>query len=100
MVYNEVIQLSSNQLGSPSWQQRRSALVAMLVIIEYTSDIYRPSLSTILAQMRPLLFDPVRVVRRKAAFFFSEIADYCSSVFIESAPFIQEDIQKVSCVTV
>ena len=95
MVFNEVMSLSFNQLGSPSWQQRRSALTAMLVIIEYTSDIYRPSLSNILAQIRPLLFDPIRAVRRKAAFFFSEIADYCSSVFVESAPFIQEDIQKV-----
>lgn len=82
-------------ITSSIWQHRRSALTALLVIIEYTSDLYRPLLSSLLIQLRPLLFDPVRVVRRKAAFFFSEIADYCTSIFLESAPFIVEDIQKV-----
>lgn len=95
MIFNEVIQYCSCLISSSVWQQRRSALTAMLVIIEYTSDLYHPLLSDILLQIRPLLFDPVRVVRRKAAFFFSEIADYCEDIFIDSAPFIVQDIQQV-----
>ena len=95
MIFNEVIQYCSCLISSSVWQQRRSALTAMLVIIEYTSDLYHPLLSDLLLQIRPLLFDPVRVVRRKAAFFFSEIADYCEDIFIDSAPFIVQDIQQV-----
>ena len=96
MIFNEVIQYCYCLISSSVWQQRRSALTAMLVIIEYTSDLYHPHLSDILLQIRPLLFDPVRVVRRKAAFFFSEIADYCEDIFIDSAPFIVQDIQQVN----
>ena len=95
MVFEMVTARCQTLLSSQNWQHRRSALTALLVIIEYTADLYRPLLSELLPQLRPLLFDPVRVVRRKAAFFFSEIADYCSSVFLEAAPFIVDDIQQV-----
>lgn len=95
MIFDIVTSSCQPLLNSQIWQHRRSALTALLVIIEYTSDLYRPFLGELLPQLRPLLFDPIRVVRRKAAFFFSEIADYCSSVFLEAAPFIVEDIQKV-----
>lgn len=87
--------MASPLLTASAWQQRRAALTALLVILEYTSDLFRPQLGTLLPALRPCLRDPVRAVRRKAAFFFSEAATYCGDAFRRAAPFLPGDIQEV-----
>ena len=67
----------------------------MLVIMEYTSDYFRPTLQTLFSHLRPFLHDSVPAVRRKAALFFSETADYCSDIFSEAAPFLPEELQQL-----
>ena len=90
-----VLQEAQKRLASTDWHDRRTALTAMLVIMEYTSDIFRPLLSSLLPTLRPFLADPVPAVRRKAAFFFSECGYYCEGAFMEAAPWIIGDLQQV-----
>ena len=90
-----VLQEAQVRLASSDWHDRRTALTAMLVIMEYTSDIFRPLLSSLLPTLRPFLADPVPAVRRKAAFFFSECGYYCEGAFMEAAPWIISDLQQV-----
>mgnify|MGYP004513564003 CR=1 FL=1 len=90
-----VLQEAQKRLASTDWHDRRTALTAMLVIMEYTSDIFRPLLASLLPTLRPFLADPVPAVRRKAAFFFSECGYYCEGAFMEAAPWIISDLQQV-----
>lgn len=90
-----VLQEAQKRLASTDWHDRRTALTAMLVIMEYTSDIFRPLLASLLPTLRPFLADSVPAVRRKAAFFFSECGYYCEGAFMEAAPWIISDLQQV-----
>lgn len=91
-VFREVTERASQWLGSARWEERCAAVRSLLVIMEYTSDYFRPSLASLFALLRPLLHDPVPAVRRKTAFFFSETADYCSDIFLDAAPFIPAEL--------
>ena len=95
LVFTEVTTRASQLLSSSLWTHRRSAITAMLVIMEYTSDYFRPTLQTLFSHLRPSLHDSVPAVRRKAALFFSETADYCSDIFSEAAPFLPEELQQL-----
>ena len=95
LIFQCVYGAASQLLTSSDWRARRSALTAMLVIMEYTYDYFKPVLQPLALQVHALLHDPVPAVRRKAAFFFSEAVDYCEAVLLEAAPFLLEDIQEV-----
>lgn len=95
MIFQCVYSAASPLLASPDWHARRSALTAMLVIMEYTYDYFKPVLQPLAQQIHTLLHDSVPAVRRKAAYFFSEAVDYCESVLLEAAPFLLSDIQDV-----
>lgn len=95
MVFQCVYSTASPLLTAPDWHARRSALTAMLVIMEYTYDYFKPVLQPLALQVHTLLHDSVPAVRRKAAFFFSEAVDYCETVLLEAAPFLLSDIQDV-----
>ena len=95
LVFQRVMAEINTRLPSERWQDRRTALTALIVITEYTSDLLRPCLHELLPSIRPFLADPNHAVRRKAAYVFSECAYYCEGSFHEAAPWVMMDIMEV-----